>query len=102
VPAESPLLDNAQRTELLRRSDATYDTAHGGFGPFQRFIDTDSMDLLLTAAEKGDETAAKRARQTLDAALALIDREWGGIYQYSDTLDCGHPPWGCPCLPHAL
>jgi uncharacterized protein len=91
VPAESPLLDDAQRAGLLKRSDAAYDTAHGGFGPFQRFIDTDSMDLLLAGAEKGDETAAKRARQTLDAALALIDREWGGIYQYSDTLDWSSP-----------
>jgi uncharacterized protein YyaL (SSP411 family) len=91
VPAESPLLDKAQRAELLRRSDAGYDTVHGGFGPFQRFIDTDSMDLLLTGAEKGDPMAAKRARQTLDAALALIDREWGGIYQYSDALDWSSP-----------
>jgi uncharacterized protein len=91
VPAESPLLDKAQRAELLRRSDAGYDTVHGGFGPFQRFIDTDSMDLLLTGAEKGDPVAAKRARQTLDAALVLIDREWGGIYQYSDALDWSSP-----------
>ena len=91
TPAESPLLDKAQRAELLRRSDAGYDTVHGGFGPFQRFIDTDSMDLLLTAAEKGDPIAAKHARQTLDAALVLIDRELGGIYQYSDTLDWSSP-----------
>jgi uncharacterized protein YyaL (SSP411 family) len=91
VPAESPLLDKAQRAELLKRSDAGYDTVHGGFGPFQRFIDTDSMDMLLTGAEKGDAIAAKRARQTLDAALVLIDREWGGICQYSDTRSTGAP-----------
>ena len=28
--------------------------------------------------------AIKRARQTLDAAIALIDPVWGGVYQYSE------------------
>ena len=27
----------------------------------------------------------KRARQTLDAAIALIDPVWGGVYQYSEA-----------------
>ena len=56
-----------------------------------KFIDADSMDLLLAAAEKGDAEAANNARATLDAAFNLIDREWGGIYQYSDELDWKSP-----------
>ena len=49
------------------------------------------MDLLLVAAEKGDAEAAKNARATLDAAMNLIDGEWGGIYQYSDEPDWKSP-----------
>jgi uncharacterized protein YyaL (SSP411 family) len=48
------------------------------------------MDLLV-AAEKGDAEAEKRAKQTFDAALNLIDRQWGGIYQYSDEVDWKSP-----------
>src|SRR4030095_7352318 len=36
-------------------------------------------------AEAGDATATRRARQTLDAAIALIDPVWGGVFQYSET-----------------
>ncbi len=42
------------------------------------------MDLAITRAEAGDAMATKRARQTLDAAIALIDPVWGGVYQYSE------------------
>src|SRR4029077_8778245 len=31
------------------------------------------------------------ARRTLDAALALIDPVWGGMYQYSDAVDWSSP-----------
>ena len=43
------------------------------------------MDLAITRAEAGDATAIKRARQTLDAAIALIDPVWGGVFQYSEA-----------------
>ena len=42
------------------------------------------MDLAITRAEAGDAISIKRARQTLDAAIALIDPVWGGVYQYSE------------------
>ena len=56
-----------------------------------KFIDADSMDLAITRAEAGDATAIKRARQTLDAAIALIDPVWGGVYQYSEAGDWTDP-----------
>ena len=80
TPAESPLLAKSQREDLLRRSKDAYDPEHGGWDTVNKFIDTESMDLLLAAAEKGDEEAARQARQTLDVAQNLIDRQWGGIY----------------------
>ncbi|MGE3528240.1 MAG: DUF255 domain-containing protein, partial [Methyloceanibacter sp.] len=91
APAASPLLSAAQRTDLGGRSIYAYDAENAGWGSMHKFIDADSMDLLLAAAEKGDAEAAKNARATLDAALNLIDREWGGIYQYSDELDWKSP-----------
>ena len=51
----------------------------------RNIIDADSMDLAITRAEAGDATAIKRARQTLDAAIALIDPVWGGVFQYSEA-----------------
>jgi hypothetical protein len=39
-PAESPLLAKSQRTDLLRRSEEFYDPANGGWGEFNKFIDT--------------------------------------------------------------
>jgi len=91
APAESPVLDETQRADLIRRSEEFYDREYGGWGSINKFIDTESMDLLLVAAEKGDAEAERRARQTFDAALNLIDREWGGIYQYSDEVDWKSP-----------
>ena len=81
----------AQRTDLGGRSAYAYDTDFAGWGSMHKFIDADSMDLLLAAAEKGDAEAANNARATLDAAFNLMDREWGGIYQYSDELDWKSP-----------
>lgn len=90
-PAENPLLTKAQRADLIQRSEEFYDPKNGGWGEINKFIDTESMDLLLIAAEKGETEAEKRARQTFDAALNLIDRQWGGIYQYSDEVDWKSP-----------
>src|SRR5262249_9110062 len=65
----------------------------GGWGEEHKFIGADSMDLLLAAAERGDAKAGARARQTFDAALALIDRQGGGLYQDSGTLDWASPDY---------
>jgi uncharacterized protein YyaL (SSP411 family) len=91
VPAADALLGGTQRAELMGRSRDLYDARFGGWGEEHKFIDADSMDLLLSAAERGDKEAQVRARQTLDAALALIDRPWGGIFQYSDAVDWSSP-----------
>jgi uncharacterized protein len=84
-PAASAFLAKAQREQLSKNYDESYEEALGGWGEVQKYIDADSMDLAITRAEAGDAIASKRARQTLDAALALIDPVWGGVYQYSET-----------------
>jgi hypothetical protein len=90
-PAASAILTKAQREELTKRYDESFDNDLGGWGDEQKFIDADSMDLALSRSETGDATAIKRARQTFDAALALIDPVWGGVFQYSEGGSWSHP-----------
>ena len=83
-PADSAFLSKTQREALSKNYDESYEDKLGGWGEMQKYIDADSMDLAISRAEAGDAGAAKRARQTLDAALALIDPVWGGAFQYSE------------------
>ncbi|MEA2818576.1 MAG: uncharacterized protein QOJ86_580 [Bradyrhizobium sp.] len=83
-PSAAVFLTRQQRAELVKNVDESYEENLGGWGENQKYIDSDSMDYALTRAEAGDEVAAKRARQTFDAAIALIDPVWGGVFQYSE------------------
>src|SRR5258708_7656735 len=84
-PSASAFLAKEQRAELTKNFDESWDDKLGGWGENQKYIDADSMDLTIVSAEAGDATAIKRARQTLDAAIALIDPVWGGVFQYSEA-----------------
>jgi uncharacterized protein YyaL (SSP411 family) len=90
-PSAVALLGKDQRNELDKNYDESYDGKLNGWGDGQKYIDADSMDLAIARAEAGDSTAAKRARQTLDAAIALIDPVWGGAFQYSEPGSWTHP-----------
>ena len=83
-PSASVFLTKEQRAELVKNVDESYEDNLGGWGENQKYIDPDSMDYAMTRAEAGDEVAARRARQTFDAAIALIDPVWGGVFQYSE------------------
>jgi uncharacterized protein len=90
-PAASAFLSKQQRAEMTKNFNESWDDKLGGWGENQKYIDADSMDLAITRAEAGDATAAKRARQTLDAAIALIDPVWGGVFQYSEAGSWSKP-----------
>ncbi len=90
-PSQHAYLKAGQRSKLLKTYRDVYDEKNGGWGDFHKFIHTESMDYALFHAEKGDKGAAAKARQTLDAALALIDPVWGGVYQYSDKVNWKSP-----------
>ena len=83
-PSASAFLTREQRAALIKNYDEFYEDKIGGWGDNQKFIDADSMDYAMSRAEGGDAVAIKRARQTFDAAIALIDPVWGGVYQYSE------------------
>jgi uncharacterized protein YyaL (SSP411 family) len=91
TPSASAFLGKEQRAALTKNYDGSYEEKLGGWGEAQKYIDADSMDLAITRAEAGDATATKRARQTLDAAIALVDPVWGGVFQYSEGGSWGHP-----------
>jgi uncharacterized protein YyaL (SSP411 family) len=90
-PSASIFLSKEQRAELVKNYDESYEQKLGGWGDNQKYIDADSMDYAMSRAEAGDAAAAQRARQTLDAAIALIDPVWGGVFQYSEAGSWTHP-----------
>jgi uncharacterized protein YyaL (SSP411 family) len=90
-PSASVFLTREQRAELIKNVDESYEDTIGGWGESQKYIDPDSMDYAVTRAEAGDGVAIRRARQTLDAATALIDPVWGGVFQYSETASWTKP-----------
>lgn len=74
---------------LLKLHDDDYDPKLGGLSSAQKFIDRDSVEFSMAHAKNPAE--ATKAKQTLDAARALIDPIWGGAYQYSTGGDWLHP-----------
>ncbi|HLX17708.1 MAG TPA: DUF255 domain-containing protein [Bradyrhizobium sp.] len=90
-PSTSTFLTKAQRTQLAKNYDESYEGTIGGWGESQKYIDADSLDYAMSRAEAGDAVAVQRARQTLDAAIALIDPVWGGVFQYSEAGSWTHP-----------
>jgi uncharacterized protein len=90
-PSASAFLTREQRATLTRNYDQSYEDKIGGWGDSQKYIDADSLDYAMSRAEAGDATATTRARQTLDAAIALIDPVWGGVFQYSEAGSWAHP-----------
>ncbi|HEX6832574.1 MAG TPA: DUF255 domain-containing protein [Rudaea sp.] len=84
-------LDAMTRSILTKRHRDTFDRELGGLTLGQKFLDRDSVEYELVLANAGDADAAAMARKTLDAARALFDPAWGGVYQYSTYGDWKHP-----------
>jgi len=83
-------LDEATRKELAKRHHDAYDTKLGSLDIGQKYLDRDSVEYAIGLALGGDAEEGARARQTLDAARALFDPAWGGVYQYSTHGDWKH------------
>ncbi|MDQ3581992.1 MAG: DUF255 domain-containing protein [Pseudomonadota bacterium] len=91
VPVAQAALDPASQRALLAEYFALYDDEHGGWGTMHKFMDADSIEYALRGALNGDARLVEIAKRTLDAATALIDPVWGGVYQYSVG-----PTWNDP------
>ncbi len=74
---------------------SSYDPVQAAWGRRHKYLDADCLEhAMLQAASAGGPAAAagRRARDSLDAARALFDPAWGGVYQYSTG--------GVWCEPH--
>ena len=89
--ATSPLLAPKLQRELEQQHLDSHDFVVGGLKQQQKFIDRDTLEYALFRAGSGDAEAAALVRLDLDAARALIDPVWGGMYQYSTDGDWAHP-----------
>jgi uncharacterized protein YyaL (SSP411 family) len=71
--------------KLVASACAQFDERNGGFGAQPKFPHAGALDLLLDAAGRGDETARKVARLTLEkmAAGGVYDQLAGGFHRYS-------------------
>jgi len=83
APQVGSTLDQAELARLKAAHVADHDDRRGGLRLPQKFLDRAHVEYDLSLAFAGDPNAEARARQTLDAARALIDPVWGGVYQYS-------------------
>jgi uncharacterized protein YyaL (SSP411 family) len=83
-------LDPPIRAVLVERYRKTYDAKLGGLDIGQKYLDRDSVEYAIARALDGDASEAAKARKTLDAARALFDPAWGGVYQYSTHGDWKH------------
>lgn len=91
TPSSTAGLSTEQQQQLLDRYFELFDAENGGWGFIHKFINADAMDYALAKAQQGEKLYEFMARQTLHAALDLIDPVWGGVYQYSDKLDWQSP-----------
>ena len=89
--AHAGALDAETRAELIKRTRTTYDSKLGGLDIGQKYLDRDSVEYAIGKALTGDAAEKAVALHTLDAARALFDPAWGGVYQYSTHADWQHP-----------
>jgi uncharacterized protein YyaL (SSP411 family) len=79
------------RAELERLHAAAFDRERAGWGSGNKWLDPPSVEYSIARSRDGDEESTGMARRTLDAALALVDPVWGGVYQYSAGGDWKEP-----------
>jgi uncharacterized protein len=86
------LLSDTLRQRLNKNYRDGYDEKFGSWGTNQKFLDWDSVEYSMVLARLNRDAQAERmARQTLTEQLHLLDRAWGGVYQYSTDGDWNHP-----------
>jgi uncharacterized protein YyaL (SSP411 family) len=89
--APDAVLSADLRADLQKRVVAAHDFQAGAFKQDKKYLDRDTVEYALLRARRGDATAEKIARQTLDEEINIIDPVWGGAYQYSTDGDWVHP-----------
>jgi hypothetical protein len=91
MPSSGTALSPEARQTLAALLVQRYDREHGGWGFSKKFLDFDDVEYCMVRARSGDADAERMAKETLARSRKLIDRIWGGLYQYSDSGDWDHP-----------
>jgi uncharacterized protein YyaL (SSP411 family) len=92
--ATDPFLSATVRKNLEDRQFVFYDDENKGWGGkhgTHKYLDWDTVEYAIQKAAAGDKLSEKRAKETLQAQLGLLDPVWGGMYQYSTYGDWAHP-----------
>ena len=84
-------LSDEQRSVLLGKLIDRYDAQEKGWGSGHKFVPWDNVEFCILQARSGDAKAQAMAEETLAASNALVDPQWGGLYQYSTDGDWKHP-----------
>jgi uncharacterized protein YyaL (SSP411 family) len=90
VSSQTRLADK-EREALSQAFDDLYDSSNAGWGTEHKYLDAPSIEWSFAKLDAGDQTAVSKIRHTLDANRNLIDPVWGGVYQYSDSVDWQSP-----------
>jgi uncharacterized protein YyaL (SSP411 family) len=84
-------LTPALRANLVELMSNRYDAEQGGWGFAKKYVDWDAVEYSMVRGREGDANAEKRARETLEKELELVDPVWGGVYQYSHGGNWDNP-----------
>jgi len=90
-PSSEAFLSPETKKILLENHLSFYDKESGGWGTQLKLIDANHLEFALVKSQSGDTSEETMARRTLDAALNLLDPEWCGFYQYSESRDWKSP-----------
>ena len=90
-PAIDGALGDEARARLIGLLDETYDVEFGGWGRRLKFLQPQVIEYAGRQARAGDVEFRDRLVESLDAAMALNDPVFGGMYQYSHERDWSAP-----------
>ena len=89
--SKNAFLNASQRATLTGVLEATYDHEHAGWGRRLKFLQPEVIEYVLKQVASGNQKLERQLRETMVAATALLDPEWGGLYQYSHERDWSAP-----------
>ncbi len=88
--SDQAFLSDDTKAKLTNKFYNSYDDKLGGLKTNHKFMEKDSVEYALVLAADGNSKAESMAKKTLNSALKLFDKAWGGVYQYSTNGDWDH------------
>ena len=87
--SKTSYLSKASKATLEAKYKRSLDLKKGGLKIAQKYVDRDTVEYGLNLAPETD--GYKHAIKTLKAALGIMDKAWGGFYQYSTHYNWNNP-----------